>query len=477
MNRRLQWAVGVLVAVCIGALVWLWFEHLELRWEARDRVSQAAAENRMLGATLLLRQRGYAVALTGSLGSLDLRTVPDGTLIIGNEHGVTTPESAQLLLAWVRRGNTLVTSPRWAGPGERAPWADGAGPGDEDDEPADKHEEKAGPEPEPASDQAPAPAPQKAPQKAPDQAQAEAPAGAANMQRKRRPGPPALVEIDPLAARYGVRRTYLKRLPRCSKKHEDATAGTDYKHTNCIPAKDYTHTVYRLELPRSDYPLTLDEGLGDMFTMPGAGAPLWGDDKAEVLRVYREGKGQVVFMAGNYFTNSDLNNFDHAELLLALTSLNPSARSVTVVKSLDVLPWYKALWRSFHYLLVALAVSVALLFWMAVRRFGPMLAQPAIERRSLMEHIAASGAWLWQAEGGRELLLGAAREETLALLRRRVPALFRLPSHQLPAALARDSGLDSEQLLQALHDDAARQPTRFTRQIRTLQELRNHYER
>ena len=274
-----------------------------------------------------------------------------------------------------------------------------------------------------------------------------------------------------------MRRTHSHRLPQCSKKHEDATAGTDHKHTSCIAAKEYTQTLYRLELPRADYPLTLDEGLGVMFTMPGAGSPLWSDDKTEVLRVYREGKGHVVFMAGNYFTNTDLNNFDHAELLLALASLNPSARNVTLVKSLDVLPWYKALWRNFHYLLVALAVCVALLFWMAVRRFGPMLPQSAIERRSLMEHIAASGAWLWKAEGGRELLLGAAREETLALLRRRVPALFRLPSQQLPGALARDSGLDPEQLSQALQDDAAHQPTRFTRQIRTLQELRNHYER
>lgn len=465
MNLRLQLVAGLLLATIVSALAWLWYEKMEQRWEARDRVSEAAAENHMLGATLLLRQRGYGVALAGSLGALNLGTLPDGVLIVGNEYGVTTPESAQKLLAWVRRGNTLVTSPRWASPGERAVGADPAAP-DQDEEDQDEDEDDGDSAPAPAAS-GPKPA-TKQPAPAPEDEAA---------QRKRLPRPPALVETDPLAARYGVRRKSSSRLPQCSKKHEQETAGTDHQHTNCVPAKHFKPAVYRLDLPGAGYPLTLDEGNGVMFSLPGATAPLWTDELGEVLRVYGEGKGRVVLMAGNYFANPDLKNFDHAELLLALAALNPSARSVTIVRSLDVLPWYQALWRHFHQLLIALAVCVALLFWMAVRRFGPLLPPAATERRSLMEHIAASGAWLWQAEGGRQLLLEAARQETLALLRRRAPALLRVPSQQLPAALARASGFDLEHLSQALQDDCARQPTRFTRQIRTLQELRNHYER
>ncbi|MBC7452221.1 MAG: hypothetical protein H7335_00655 [Massilia sp.] len=273
-----------------------------------------------------------------------------------------------------------------------------------------------------------------------------------------------------------MRRKGSSALRKCSAEHEKATAGTAHKHKHCVAANQFKAWEYRLDLPGAAYPLRLDEGNGVLVSMPGAAAPLWADEKAEALRVYAEGKGRVVLMAGNYFTNADLRNFDHAELLLALTGLN-AARSVTLVRSLDVLPWYQALWRRFHDVLIALAICAALLFWMAVRRFGPLLPQAAPERRSLMEHIAASGAWLWKAEGGRQLLLDAAREETLSLLRRRAPALFRLPSQKLPGALATASGLDPEHLAQALHDDAARQPTRFTRQIRILQELRNHYER
>jgi len=263
----------------------------------------------------------------------------------------------------------------------------------------------------------------------------------------------------------------------CTKEHEQATAGTSHQHTHCIPLSQYKAPLYRLDLPGLPYPLTLDEGNGLLTSSAGAPAPSWSDQKAEVIRVYGEGKGRVVLMAGNYFTNIDLVNYDHGELLLHLAAPGGPGRAVTIVKTLSVLPWYTALWRSYQYPLSALAVFVALLLWSAVRRFGPALPQPAQERRQLMEHISASGAWLWKSGDGRELLLSAARTETLALVRRRAPALLRLAPPQLAAALAREAKLDSEHLAQALTGEAARQVPRFTRQIRLLQKLRNHYER
>ena len=452
MSRRIQLVLGLLAAALVAGLAWLWHDNMELRWLTLPRSSQAAIENRMLGATMLLRQRGTTVSLAGSLGALNLRTLPDGTLIIGNEDGITAPETAQLLLAWVRRGNTLITSPRRVLPAERASLTASQAPTTNDEDGDDDEEEGTKP------------------------VVVTLPVRKAEARRPRLTPPAALVETDPLAARYGVRRRGSSALRQCSEEHEKATAGTTHKHTNCVPAKQYKAPEYRLDLPGAAYPLRLDEGNGVLASMPGAMAPLWADEKAEALRVYGEGKGRVVLTAGNYFSNADLRNFDHAELLLALTGLN-GARNVTLVKSFDMLRWYQALWRHFHDVLIALTVCAALLLWMAVRRFGPRLPQSAPERRSLMEHISASGAWLWKAEGGRQLLLEAAREETLSLLRRRAPGLFRLPSQALPGALASASGIDPEHLAQALHDDAARQPTRFTRQIRTLQELRNHYER
>lgn len=133
MSTRIQIVFTLIVVAIVAGLAWLWYERLELRWETRARLSEAATENRMLGATLLLRQRGHTVSLAGSLGALDLGALPAGTLIVGNENGTTAPETAQLLLAWIRRGNTLVTSPRWSSTAERAAFAASLGQAANDD--------------------------------------------------------------------------------------------------------------------------------------------------------------------------------------------------------------------------------------------------------------------------------------------------------------------------------------------------------
>ena len=459
MSVRLQLAIAVLVAALAAALTWVWHDQVEKRWTAVEKVSRAASENNMLAAARLLETQGRPVTVAGSFGEVRLPGLPDGTLIIADSSGITTPATAAALLAWVRRGNTLVTEPRWASPGEKAALlaADPvlaelhAEDDDEDEEAEEEDQESAQDDDEDSTDE---PAVVTAP-------------------------PSLQLETDPLAVRFGVRQLYLYRTRKCSEREDEAAkkAPTPIARSiDCIPSKEYVPQLHTVAAPGLPHALTLDESYTSLHTMPGAAAPLWADAKASAVRVYGEGKGHVVMMAGNYFTNRDLKHYDHGELLLALTRLS-AGRTVTIVQMLDVLPWYVALWQNYRYMLLALAAFLALAFWMAVRRFGPMLPQPAVERRSLMEHIAASGAWLWKADGGSGVLLDAAREETLSLLRRRAPALFRQPSQQLPALLARDTGLDPEHLAQALQDDASRHSVTFTRQIRTLQELRTHYER
>ena len=462
MNSRLAMIVAAAVLLLAAALTWLWYDQMEQRWTAVPKTSRAASENNMLAATLLLRQDGRPVTVAGSFGEVVLSKLPDGTLIIADSSGVTTPATAAALLAWVRRGNTLVTEPRWATPAEKAsllaadPALAALHQEDEDEEEEDVDEDAHEGHEHAEKDAAD------------EDEEAAAPARAAPM-----------LETDPLAVRFGVRQLYRYRTRVCTER-EDAQIKKSptpiARNLGCIPSKDYVPQLQTVTPPGSAYPLTLDESYTTLHTMPGAAAPLWADAKGSALHVYGEGKGHVVMLAANYFTNVDLKNYDHGEVLLALAALSPS-RQVTIVQMLDVLPWYVALWQHYRYLLLSVAAFLALALWMALRRFGPMLPQPAIERRSLMEHIGASGAWLWKADGGSAVLLAAAREETLALVRRRAPGLFRLPVQELPAALARDTGLDPEQLAQALQDDAARQPARFTRQIRTLQELRTHYER
>jgi hypothetical protein len=431
-NHALGSILGVLAALLMAAGGWWWYQNMELRWMSKPYVSDAARENRLLGATLLLRQNGQALTVSSTLGELAVPKIADGTLIMADAYGIVTPTTAQQLLAWVRRGNTLVLQPRNLNRAEEKAYVATLPAHDqeeEEDEDEDEDEEHD------ADDE-------EVDEKTKQARAAE------------------LLERDPISARLGVRR-YWESAPRCAAK-------------DCVapPA-----ALRRLALPGSGYWLELDADRSKLVSLPGAVAPLWSDEHADTVRTYAEGKGRIVMLAEDFFSNDELKKNDHAELLLALAALNRGATHVTLVQHLDVLPWYQALWINYQAFLVSLACCLALALWAALRRFGPLLPQPAGERRSLMEHIDASGAWLWKAEGGRQLLLEAAREETLALVRRREPKLARLPAQQMAEALARLAGLDQQHVMQALQQDAAPQVAGFTRQIRTLQELRNHYER
>ncbi|MDM5177128.1 hypothetical protein PO883_07955 [Massilia sp. DJPM01] len=467
MNDNLKSILSVLALVALGALgTWCWYDQMELRWESRYYRSEAAMKDRMLAATLLLRRNGQVVNGVGSLGELVLPKVAGGTMILSGASGTALPGQAQEILDWVRRGNTLIAEPRSLTTAEEAALAALEPASEEEDEeeeaeakPAsasaqDKDESKANEDDEDEDDE--------------DEDEDEEPTRAVRSPFT------AVAEGDPLTDRFGARGRRDAKACKCRTRPADEDK--DKPEAIAAARRERDKTVSHVILPGKTHALELDGSSRELVSLPKAVAPLWSDDDGGAVRVYREGKGQVVLLATDYFDNGSLDERDHAELLLALAELAPG-RHVTIVRNLNVLPWYKALWRNYSLFLVSLAVGVALMFWAAVRRFGPIVPAPKAERRSLIEHIDASGAWLWKAEGGRQLLLEAARDDTLALIRRRAPALFRMPENQLWATLARDCALPEADVSEALQQDAASHVTRFTRQIRTLQELRNHYER
>jgi len=472
MNNKTKGVVALVVgaALAAGAVLW-WHAVMELRWAPVWREPEAMKKNNMHVASLLLRQRGHAVSVAGTLGETAIGNLPDGTLLMADQFGSLSQDKADQLLAWIRRGNTLIVQPRWINGMELKTQADAAG-----DDGDDGDDEEAAPEAEPASA---APAASADDDDSSDDDSNDERAGSSGNSAPFA----SMIESDPIAVRFGVRQFYRTPSAACRAKRKERAALTKHvkgmQPTSCpapiaeCDAQDFTHLV----APGTAHALELETGTYALVTMPGAPAPLWHDIENTSVRVYGEGKGRVVMLATDYFGNHALQSKDHAELLLALTALRGAGSHVTIVKYLDMQPWWQLLWDRFYMLMLGAVLLLALALWAAVRRFGPLLPEPAAARRSLMEHIDASGAWLWKADGGRQVLLDAARAETLALVRRRAPALMRLPEAELPAALAAACRLSSANVHDALYGAAASTPQQFTRQIRTLQTLRNHHER
>lgn len=426
-NSLVALAVVLLAALCI----WLWFEIMEQVWQPQLRLSSKLAGKPMLAATQLLERHGYQVEVYKLLGDANLDALPGGTLILADNNGRMSDVQARQLLAWVRRGNTLVAQPRWSGDD-----------GNDDERPAP---------------------------------------GAKRKFRLKR-----LDEEDPLGAHVGVTMAFAQEMrdscdtgmapPR--KRHPARPQGADGADDDDNGDYEGEFQFTCVTLPGGRYPLVLETSDEVLSSLPGARKALWSDPDAVALRAYQEGSGKLVMLSDNFFNNARLPRYDHAELLLALAALQPNAKHAFIVQDLNATPWYLALWRSGSMALSALAVLAALLLWRAAigGRFGPLLPEPAGVRRALLEHIDASGNWLWKVAGGRALLLGAVRRETLALLARRAPELRQLEGNALCARLARLHGLDETALQEALHAEAGTHPAVFVRQIRSLQQVRKLYE-
>lgn len=124
--------------------------------------------------------------------------------------------------------------------------------------------------------------------------------------------------------------------------------------------------------------------------------------------------------------------------------------------------------------MVWLPLLAALLawLWMRMQRFGPEWPAPAAERRSLLEHVRASGEHLFRYGRG-VLLYSAVRNAFLARLRRRHPVAAALTGEPQIAAIAERFGLSDSVVRTALQTPAGHDKQAFRDRISTLIQLRN----
>ncbi len=393
----MKWRVLVLaaaIAVVAGCL-WLWDQVMTERLVAVPYKAQAAIDNPLLAGTRLLTAHGHAVRVEKMLEPGMLAALPRGTLLLTG--GAVDAAQAAPLLAWARRGNTLVVRPGWIG--------------------------RAGGQTRAAAD------------------------------------------TDAIGSRYGVALSSRTRQDdTCRALRRPKPAPDDDAHLVCVTPPDY------------DYPLELSRGL-EVLQPEDDANPLWGDEYGLGVLVFAEGRGHVVVVAQDYFSDEALGHFDHGELLLVLAGLAGPRTPVLAVNATQSLTWMQLLWQRFWPALCAAAVALALWAWAASRRFGPAIPAPAGERRALLEHIDASGRWLWQVPGGRDVLLAAVRRTVMARLQRRAPELLTLDAATRVRRLAELAGLSADDVDSALHAPPAQRAADFTHQISTLQRLRAHHER
>jgi hypothetical protein len=195
------------------------------------------------------------------------------------------------------------------------------------------------------------------------------------------------------------------------------------------------------------------------------------DETGVHLLQYRYGSGLMTVLSdAGFMQNGAIGRYDHAAMLWFLTHTRVSA-PIWLVAAGDMPPLWQWLAKRAPLALLSVALLLAAWLWARSRRFGPLRAEAPLARRRLLDHIDASGRFLWRHHQ-RAALLNAARSAVWRGLETRHPAWVRLPQAALMAQLAALTQVSGAALQQALFDPYAPNEYQFTEAISLLESIR-----
>lgn len=200
----------------------------------------------------------------------------------------------------------------------------------------------------------------------------------------------------------------------------------------------------------------------------------WGDpEHGYVYARIAHGRGHVDVAAElDFLDNDSIDDVPHVALARQILAPNYRAGTVHLIYA-GALPsiWELLLQRAWMAWVPMLLVLLGWL-WRRTQRFGPLLPSPSAERRSLLEHIVASGQHAWRYGYGH-VLHAAAREAFLTRLRRRDPQAAALEGEVQVAQIAQRLQCSPAEIRAALATPVARDANAFRTRIATLIRLRN----
>lgn len=186
------------------------------------------------------------------------------------------------------------------------------------------------------------------------------------------------------------------------------------------------------------------------------------------------GQGAVTVLTSRAFLqNEDISAANNAAFVWHLASLGGRAGEVWFVIHSSPESLWGLLGTHGWPLLASVGLLLLLWVWGRSRRFGPAAPTPFVPRRSLMEHVDATGRFLWRT-GATDALLASTRR---SLRRTRSgsagPLWAHLPPERQVAHLAERSGLKPEQVRAALAADGGSDRDTFTTLVSHLERIRH----
>ncbi|MEO0365822.1 MAG: hypothetical protein AAF265_10050 [Pseudomonadota bacterium] len=212
--------------------------------------------------------------------------------------------------------------------------------------------------------------------------------------------------------------------------------------------------------------------------------------REDALGVYAaqvpSGEGHVSLIIGAsisnyawYFgANGDMDAIlDHdfvpvATLVADMVAGDVPSDAIWLVYSAEFASLWELLKRNAPQVVTASAILLLLWLWSSASRFGPIANATPTPRRSIMEHIEATGRFAWRLQGLSSLTDEAIRA-TQRAAERRDPGLSQRPAQQQAERIARLTGEPLHEIAAAMNPGEHDKPSEFVEAISTLQKIRN----
>jgi len=196
----------------------------------------------------------------------------------------------------------------------------------------------------------------------------------------------------------------------------------------------------------------------DYFENEQSPAKKISDDYGTHLLSYYYGTGILSVLSDLEFIENDkISEYDHAQFLWQLVNFDRVMTRVWLLRTYsEGMSSHKnepslwiLLWQNLWTMIISGILLLLFWLWAASRRFGPLLPVPPCTRRRLLEHIEASGHFLWR-QHQTTLLRHSAVQALLKRLESVHPDWVRLSHTQLSQRLAEVCGLPAAEIEKAL---------------------------
>lgn len=203
-----------------------------------------------------------------------------------------------------------------------------------------------------------------------------------------------------------------------------------------------------------------------------------GDDTLAYARL-RYGLGRVdvlgdmdFLLNGNGQGDTGLRAIPHRDLARLVLAPNYGKGTTHLIYAMELPSLWKTLFQRGWPVWVPLLLALLAWLWMRCQRFGALLPSPREDRRSLLEHVRASGEHLHRYRKS-PLLYDAVRQAFLARLRRRAPVAAALTGDAQAQAIADHLQWPISRVQTALQIPPSQDDIALRDRIRLLIQMRN----